>query len=190
MTAWERPLDQPQNLENALARVPAVALLPTPRTSDMNGAGGHGHGGLDLRTTVALPPTPVAGDSERHSLEYGRGNKTLLGALLPTPTANEDSYRLNGDSQQSKCLSAPARRGELDEGRWGIYAPAIARWEATLGRPAPELTDEKRRLNPDFVCFMMGFPEGWLHGSRTQQLKQLGNAVVPQQGAYALRQLS
>jgi hypothetical protein len=33
----------------------------------------------------------------------------------PTVTANEDSYRIGGESQQSKCLSAMARRGEMDE---------------------------------------------------------------------------
>ena len=32
---------------------------------------------------------------------------------LPTPCANEDSFRLNGSSQQSKTLEAMARRGEL-----------------------------------------------------------------------------
>jgi hypothetical protein len=32
---------------------------------------------------------------------------------FPTVTANEDSYRIGGESQQSKCLSAMARRGEL-----------------------------------------------------------------------------
>jgi hypothetical protein len=32
----------------------------------------------------------------------------------PTVTANEDSYRIGGDSQQSKCLSAMARRGEMN----------------------------------------------------------------------------
>jgi site-specific DNA-cytosine methylase len=26
----------------------------------------------------------------------------------------------------------------------------------------------------------MGFPEGWTQGTRSQRLKQLGNAVVPQ----------
>lgn len=31
----------------------------------------------------------------------------------PTVTANEDSYRIGGDSQQSHCLSAMARRGEM-----------------------------------------------------------------------------
>jgi len=38
----------------------------------------------------------------------------------PTVTANEDSYRIGGESQQSKCLSAMARRGELN----GQAAPA------------------------------------------------------------------
>ena len=38
----------------------ALTLLPTPRTTDMNGAGAHGGGGMDLRTAVALMPTPRA----------------------------------------------------------------------------------------------------------------------------------
>jgi DNA (cytosine-5)-methyltransferase 1 len=41
-----------------------------------------------------------------------------------------------------------------------------------------------------FVEWMMGFPEGWVSDlSRTQALKALGNAVVPQQGAAALSML-
>lgn len=69
---------------------------------------------------------------------------------------------------------------------------------------------EDYRLNPDFVCQMMGFPDGWLDGTRieiserdevelleypdapavirkedrpsdtTDQLKAFGNAVIPQ----------
>lgn len=36
----------------------------------------------------------------------------------------------------------------------------------------------------------MGFPEGWVAGvSRTQALKMLGNAVVPQQAMLALELL-
>jgi hypothetical protein len=53
---------------------------------------------------------------------------------LPTPCANEDSFRLSGNSQQSRCLEARARRGEL-------------------GQPGP--------LNPEFVEVMMGLPIGW-----------------------------
>lgn len=48
------------------------------------------------------------------------------------------------------------------------------------------------KLNAKFVEYMMGLPSGWvtdLNFSRTQQLKMLGNGVVPQQAYYALRLL-
>ena len=45
-------------------------------------------------------------------------------------------------------------------------------------------------MSPPFVEWMMGFPEGWTEGhSRAKRLKALGNAVVPQQAEYAIRQL-
>src|SRR5574343_1805328 len=40
-------------------------LLPTPRTSDTNGAGVHGDGGMDLRTAVTLLPAPRATDGTK-----------------------------------------------------------------------------------------------------------------------------
>jgi DNA (cytosine-5)-methyltransferase 1 len=84
---------------------------------------------------------------------------------------------------------------ELSEIDWGKYAPAIARWEAVLKRPAPAPTVErsdKRRLNPQFVEWMMGLPDGWVTGhglSAAKELKMLGNGVVPQQAHAAITQL-
>ena len=51
--------------------------------------------------------------------------------------------------------------------------------------------DRKGRpqLNPVFVEWMMGLDEGWVTGhglSRSQELKMLGNGVVPQQARLAL----
>ncbi len=78
---------------------------------------------------------------------------------------------------------------------WGDYGPAIARWEHVTGRPAPVPTESGRtgapRLAPRFVEWMMGLPDGWVTDpaigiSRTDQLKALGNGVVPQQAALAL----
>ncbi|WP_228773929.1 hypothetical protein [Streptomyces sp. VN1] len=75
-----------------------VTLLPTPRTSDTNGAGEHGEGGPDLRTVVSLLPTPLSSatsgaanfrpDGTPYSEGYG---PTLLDAvrLLPTPRASD-----------------------------------------------------------------------------------------------------
>lgn len=81
---------------------------------------------------------------------------------------------------------------------FGPYAAAIQRWEHVLGRPAPAPTepgrDARPRLNPTFVEFLMGLPEGHVtdvpNVSRVGQLKMLGNGVVPQQAALALRLLT
>jgi len=88
-------------------------------------------------------------------------------------------------------------RAGLANGRpdvaWGAYEPAIRRWETVMGL-APAPTDEKGRLAPGFVEWMMGAPDGWTEGvSRTQRLKMLGNGVQVQVGTLlgeALRGLN
>lgn len=80
---------------------------------------------------------------------------------------------------------------------WGPYRPAVERWERVTGRSAPTPTrgdgrDGGQRLSPVFVEWMMGLPEGHVTSapiSRADQLKALGNGVVPQQAALALRHL-
>lgn len=84
------------------------------------------------------------------------------------------------------------RPGKSDPA-WGAYRPAIARWEAATGRAAPWATDARGRLSPAFVEWLMGLPAGHVTAvpdlTRTQQLKALGNGVVPAQAAAALRLL-
>lgn len=51
---------------------------------------------------------------------------------------------------------------------------------------------DQGKLNAKFVEYMMGLPVGWVTNldlSRSQQLKMLGNGVVPQQAYYALELL-
>ncbi len=45
---------------------------PTPRTSDTNGAGLHGDGGMDLRTAVTMWPTPTANCIDMDTMERSR----------------------------------------------------------------------------------------------------------------------
>ena len=79
---------------------------------------------------------------------------------------------------------------------WGEYEAAIRRWESIIERPPPAPTvrrNDRDRLNPVFVEWMMGLPEGWVTGhglSPAQELKMLGNGVVPQQAQLALKVLS
>jgi DNA (cytosine-5)-methyltransferase 1 len=53
----------------------------------------------------------------------------------------------------------------------------------------PDTLDQEGKLNAVFVEYMMGLPVGWVTDtglSRAQQLKMLGNGVVPQQAKLAL----
>jgi DNA (cytosine-5)-methyltransferase 1 len=82
---------------------------------------------------------------------------------------------------------------------WGPYAPAVRRWEAVCGVAAPHPTEPNRngrpRLSARFVEWLMGLAgpySGWvtdLDISRAAKLRMLGNGVVPQQAAYAIRLL-
>ena len=65
-----------------------------------------------------------------------------------------------------------------------------SRREMHLLEVPPPLDEGK--LNAKFVEYMMGLPDGWVTDvglSRAQQLKILGNGVVPQQAEYALELL-
>ena len=58
---------------------------------------------------------------------------------------------------------------------------------------APNALDQDGKLNALFVEYMMGLPVGWVTDSglsRAQQLKMLGNGVVPQQAELALELLT
>lgn len=80
---------------------------------------------------------------------------------------------------------------------WGRYEAAIRRHEAMLGRPAPPPTEtgpgQQPRLSAAFTEWLMGLIPGFVTGvpgiPRTRQLKIIGNGVVPQQAAAALRLL-
>jgi DNA (cytosine-5)-methyltransferase 1 len=101
------------------------------------------------------------------------------------------------DKQRKLAGRRTTSKGNCDAAatNWGKYAPAIRRWETVLGRPAPTPTvqrKDKRRLNPVFVEWMMGLDEGHVTGhglSSAQELKMLGNGVVPQQARAAIAQL-
>jgi DNA (cytosine-5)-methyltransferase 1 len=110
----------------------------------------------------------------------------------------------DGDSVWEQPVGIPGSGGSALAGLaresggpgWGAYDPAIRRWERVTGRPAPAPTrpdgrNGGHRLSPVFVEWLMGLPAGWVTSpaiglSRTQQLRALGNGVIPQQGAAAL----
>ena len=111
--------------------------------------------------------------------------------LLATPQARDR----RGEPKAGFCLSSlPRDVLKLVDG-WGDYEPAIRLWES-LTRPAPAAaepsTTGKPRVRSEFSEWMMGWPAGWVTDlalSRTEKLMCVGNGVVPQQAAAALRYL-
>ena len=204
LTGWEGREPAPRRDLPAGGDRRALTLLPTARTTDHYGAGLHGDGGLDLRTAISLLPTPKASDGPNGGpgMRNGKGTPDALPgvvALLPTPRAQ------NGEPRNSVVWERPADQPQNLENAlahaltsWGQYAPAIARWEHILGRPAPAPTEPtgkhgRARLSRRFTEWHMGLPDGWVTAvddlSYSDTLKALGNGVVPLQAAYALRWL-
>lgn len=144
-----------------------VQMLPTPRTSDTNGAGLHGNGGLDLRTAVSMLPTPVAADYR---------SRTSPGDM----------------ARKSPALEAIV--SALPE-RFGKYASAVRRHELAYGMAAPDPTEPGRngkpRLSAEFPAWMQGLPPGYLTDvvDRKAALRLAGNGVNWRQAAFALSTL-
>lgn len=176
-----------------LAAAAEGQLLPTPTAGDSRSSGRHTtttgvmHSGTTLTDAARLLPTPkVAADrtsrgaltKEGHWSAPGLGQAVELadGVL---PREYESWEEVQGNQPTS----------------WGPYAAAINRWAAIIGRPPPAPTAPSKKGKPQlsarFVEWMMGLPAGHVTDvpgvSRNDQLKALGNGVVPLQAAAAVR---
>jgi DNA (cytosine-5)-methyltransferase 1 len=144
---------------------------------------------------AAYPACGTRGAGQGWGVSESKG-ATGLATRDSAPVADTASAKRRG--AQSEHLGATngstTESRERSGTRWGTYLPAIERWES-ITRPVPDpvIPGPKRdRLNPVFVEWMMGLPEGHVTGhglSAAQELKMLGNGVVPQQAALALRLL-
>lgn len=186
-------------------------LLPTPSVAD--GDGGHATTRSGSRSDeLLLPgvarayaggdllPTPRTRDGKGASASRAGDNKhDLPSALLPTPEAKNahagpDYARMNRDGSGGHDLVTAVAYHQVEASRWGRYAPAIERWEQ-LTRPAPPPTEPNTKGNPrlhaPFAEWMQSWPAGWctapeLGLTRNEQLRIIGNGVVPQQACYAV----
>lgn len=183
--------------------VPECLSLPTPRASEGEKGGPNqkgSSGDLTLSSaTVRMLPTPTAnlgenGGSQDPTKRRAGGHSVSLQDvaeydLLPTPMVGSTSPAAHG--QISGDFS---RRMDEALAQFGRFAPAIRRWEQVTGHPAPPPTDPTgrggaHRLSARFAEWMMGLEPGWVTDipiSRTEQLRAIGNGVVPRQAVAAL----
>ena len=123
--------------------------------------------------------------------------------------ASRPASQVTWDNDLYDTLAGLNRAPDIDHEMklcWGDTAPAILTWAMLTGRTPPPIVidhedkalhprfpETRAATNPEFIEWMMGLPEGWVTGvpglTRNQQIKALGNGVVPQQAAYALNHL-
>jgi len=115
-----------------------------------------------------------------------QGSRNAFNDLTDGPLTDSNSQ--TSEQLRRTHRSVSQSRNEIINGsnrqkRWD-------RFEITE-REIPNPLDQGK-LNAKFVEYMMGLPVGWvtdLDISRSQQLKLLGNGVVPQQAYYAIDKL-
>ena len=141
-------------------------------------------------------------------LGYRPGARKLLAAAYARSqrrprrpaTGQASSWRAPGGSERSSASTVPtaATAGPSSTGEiaWGRYSEAIHRWAEVTGRPAPSPTERgawgQTRLSPRFSEWLIGLPAGFVTSlglPYSAQHRILGNGVVPQQAAAALRLL-
>jgi DNA (cytosine-5)-methyltransferase 1 len=161
--------------------------------------------GISLGVAVRMEtlPTPKALDgvkgnlkSSQERLDSGRqvDLPNVAIDLMPTPLV-DDAKNTGHNQTRIKTLASEVWETERTT-NWGKFEPAIRRCEQlTRPAPAPTKPDGKNgnhRLSSLFVEWMMMLPAGWVTGhglKRNDELKMLGNGVVPSQAALALRLL-
>jgi DNA (cytosine-5)-methyltransferase 1 len=136
-------------------------------------------------------PGFVGGPWAQEHLAGDRPAVVALGAGAPT---NADSLgRERCGQPRGRRIGSPHddQRADVD---WGPYTAAVRRWErlTDVAAPAPTAPGKNGpRLSPALPEWMMGAPAGWVTDvpdiPRSAQLKALGNGVVRQQGAAAVR---
>ena len=137
------------------------------------------------------------GNQRQSQSQSGELVKGVTSATISTNTSSPRFSQIILDKLHKtnhRTRGGIALDGEPLTGIWWRdtpYEAAIERWKAIQGEPPSPLMGE--RLNPKFVEWMMGLPNGWVTEtglSVTQQLKMLGNGVMPQQAKLALELLT
>jgi len=181
-------------------------LFPTPTTLDSrqgNNRASFERNTPALGAVVHMLPTPVASEGTKAPSQQTSETKSKTGQvwlsnvakdlqpLLNTPQVDDAK---NTGHNQSRRITLASQVWANHETNWGKFEPAIRRWEAIIGRPAPEPTkpdgkEGNHRLSSKFTEWMMGLPDGWITDiglKRNDELKACGNGVVPQQAELAL----
>lgn len=187
--SWNTP-------ENHMCKRPGRTTVSDLRILVENGLLQTG-GRVEERKMFATPAANLGSRGSRHPEKQKQGNHAIglddqCEHLLPTPT----SSRLDGRKSERFNVGRKSFYDLVEYEKFGEFKDAIRVQEQAFGMFAPDPTvignTGRALLNPAFVEWMMGLPPGHVTSpeigiSRQLQLKALGNGVVPQQAATAIR---
>jgi len=141
----------------------------------------HSGNNIDEHTNTDCQRCTLVGDNSREERNK-RQSQFIANELVEENIGNTDNCCIGAIECFCRKLSAKPR---------GIGNSYVANLESIYTVPVPSPLDQNK-LNPKFVEYMMGLPDGWVTDvglSRAQTLKILGNGVVPQQAYRALELL-
>jgi DNA (cytosine-5)-methyltransferase 1 len=125
--------------------------------------------------------------SDGKGLQGSRWQERGFGSEFTTDT-NSDACEKSRRTDREISATDRGLQSRQDIGQ----ARSEHRFSRSMERETIPNALDQGKLNAKFVEYMMGLPGGWvtdLDLSRSQQLKMLGNGVVPQQAYYALELL-
>ncbi|MCX2948954.1 DNA cytosine methyltransferase [Lentzea sp. NEAU-D7] len=150
---------------------------------------------------LAWPAVPDAAGARRRQPRRRRSG------TAPRPRSSGESARHRQRHACSASASATRLHAQVDavirdnssrtpppsHTNWRAFSHVVTRWENVTGRAVPHPTVPGVHggpvLSPAFVEHLMGLPAGWLTDVpllRVDQLRILGNGVVPHQAALAV----
>lgn len=135
-------------------------------------------------------------------LAYPDSQRPQAGRLTRRPAP-----QITWDNDLHSTLAGLSRAANINHEMklcWGDTAPAILTWAMATGHEPPPIVidhpdrqlhprfpESRAATNPEFIEWLMGLPAGWVTEvpglTRNQQIKALGNGVLPQCAAVAIR---
>jgi len=130
------------------------------------------------------------GQNYGNEVEYQGQSQLITSRLVKTVTTHTDSHTRSQSRRTSREVRTESigLRGGQNQGQAG----GKYRFSREMDKEEVPSPLDQGKLNVKFVEYMMGLPSGWVTDvglSRAQQLKILGNGVVPQQAYRALELL-
>ena len=144
-------------------------------------------------TAVINTLTRLGYDSRWGIVRASDAGAPHLRARLFIWSHTSDATSGNVGRKKSETMETATRRTPEPRKPACTLERTFERWGEIIGRQQPEYATADNKVNPVFIEWMMGLPEGHVTGldlSYSTKLQILGNGVVPQQAALAINLLT